>query len=221
MNNVYYDESVIQNYFESLNDSNVEYVLIKNIKSELPRNLKVGKDIDIIVSNNKIQEFECFQKEHRFRRVEHPWGKTRGWRNLYGLEEFEFWRRKEKQGYFYIDVAFSLACKGLMPYVWIPLDKKIQERLWKCKVWDEKNSWWITDFETRFVYLLVRSIFDKGHFSDDYIDEINALYSLVDLDVVKGLLETVFFNYSFRLLELISSGKYNEIKKDYINFYSY
>lgn len=121
----------------------------------------------------------------------------------------------------YIDASFALACKSLMPKTWIPLDRKIQERLWKERLWDSENQWWITDWETRFVYYIVRCIFDKQTFGEKYIAEIETAYEKVDKNIVRELLQTVFFQYTDRLMQMIDRREYSDIRKDYISYADY
>ena len=108
-----------------------------------------------------------------------------------------------------------------MPKTWIPLDKDIQERMWDARIWDKDNNWWITDLETRFVYFLVRCIFDKEVFSEKYVKEIEDALGKIDMSVTERMLEKVFFKYTNRLLKMVRAGKYDEIRDDYIRFIEY
>jgi hypothetical protein len=77
------------------------------------------------------------------------------------------------------------------------------------------------DMETRFVYYIVRCIFDKQTFSEKYIDEIEAAYDKVDKKIVRELLQMIFFRYTDRLMELINEKRYGDIRADYISFADY
>jgi hypothetical protein len=54
-----FEEHEITSFFSILNENNIEYILLRNIDSELPRNLSKKKDIDIIV---KIEDKHKLEK---------------------------------------------------------------------------------------------------------------------------------------------------------------
>lgn len=217
----YIERKNVTSFFDSLNKKPISYVLIKNIENELPDRLLNGKDIDILVYENDKKAFEKVMLLNGFKKCTHPWGLEKGWSFLYGLPEFQFWVLDDTSQFFYIDVSYLLCCKSLMPKTWIPLDRKIQKNIWKKRVFDEKNQWWIMDVNTRFIYYLVRCIFDKQTFSDKYIHEIENSYSLIDIDVVKEGLNLIFFKYTNRLLMLLEKRKYSMIVEDYVSFSKY
>lgn len=216
----YLDKSVVINFFSELNSSKVSYILLKNIGNELPGRLKKGKDIDIVVDQRDKELFEKVMQRHFVKELP-PYGIKNGWAFLYGLEEYQFWKGKSSCGDLYIDASFALACKGLMPNVWIPLDSKIQKRMWENRTWDKENNYWITDRETRFVYCIVRSIFDKKEFEKKYIDEIEKEKEVIDWGVVREILPLVVFKYADKLEHMIMEGKYDSIISEYISFTEY
>lgn len=215
----YIENDIIRKFFQMLNEKDIQYVLIKNIANELPNKLVKGKDIDIVVYEENKVDFENIMKKNHFFMQEHPWGKSNGWEFMYGLPEFQFWKLENDD--LFIDVSFKLCCKSLMSQAWIPLNQDIQERIWQEKRWDEKFNWWNMDNETRFIYYIVRCIFDKQIFSANYIEEIENEYSKIDINVVRELLRGVFFKYTDRILFLIKQKKYDEIQQDYISFADY
>jgi len=211
----------IYSFFKVLNENEITYALIKNIGNELPDKLPNGKDIDIVVLEENREKFEILMAGANFYKTSHPLGIENGYEFLYGLQEFQFWKLNDATADLYVDASFALSCKGLLPQTWIPLDKKIQERIWRMRVWDAENNWWILDAETRFVYYLVRCIFDKQIFSEKYIYEIEKTYPIVDKVVIRELLQVIFFKYTDRLLQLIEERKYEIIRADYIRFRDY
>lgn len=217
----YISETIIKDFFERLNDSRIRYILIKNIAAELPCRLKPGKDIDLLIAKEDEGLVRSFLKKQGYRRVEHPWGRTHGWDFLYGLDEFQFWEKEIEGDRIRIDICYSLACKGVMPNVWIPLDRKIQNSAWEKRLWDDQNNWWILDDDTLFCYLIARCIFDKRGFSAEYIQEIQRVYEHVDLEKTKELLSCVFFKYTLRLLKFVEDNRFEDIVKDYFAFCDY
>ena len=103
----------------------------------------------------------------------------------------------------------------------IPLDNFIQDYIWKNRVWDENNLWWIADDRIVLLYLIVRSIFDKKIFRKTYIQEIELRNNFTkDYQFLK-LCKPVFFKYTDRLIKLIELKKYDEILEDYQHFCDY
>ncbi len=219
MSEKYQDPNRVRRFFGLLNENDIDYILIKNIDQELPARLEVGKDIDIIVSDESKESFTKLMGKIG-RQYVHPWGKIQGWTNLYGLPEFEMWRLIQKENFF-VDVTYRLCCKSLVPKTWIPLDQTIQDRAWKERRFDSENGWWRLDSETEFVYLIARSVFDKQTFSEKYILELQSLLRIIDKNVALSLLRTVFFNYADDLFDHIVSENYKNIWQNYITYIGY
>lgn len=212
---------IIQNLFEQLNSSDIEYVLIKNISDELPEKLKDGKDIDILVHESNIKKFEKFMKTHNFKKRVHPYGRRKEWSFAYKLPEHQFWQFNDNNFTLYIDVSFKLCCRSLTPKVWIPLDNCINEDIWKNKIFDKKNKWWILNEENLLVYLICRSVFDKKEFRLDYITEIEKRKSLLKQKSVRLKISKVFFKYTDSLILQIEDSNYENIISNYLSFKNY
>ncbi len=211
----------IKDFFTQLNSSGIDYVLIKNIADELPNQLQDGKDIDILVKENQIKEFEKFMRSHNYKKRIHPYGKKVGWNFVYKLPESQFWKLNNNQFTLYIDVCFKLCCKSLMPKVWIPLDNYINENIWINKIFDEENNWWIMDNESQIVYLITRSVFDKKEFNSKYITEIEQRKNLLKNESVKLKLSKIFFKYTDSLIAQIENNNYDQIVNNYLTFKEY
>ena len=78
---------VILDFFERLSATEILYVIIKNVDNELPDHLKDGKDIDILVHESCIKQFEEFMISNNFDRQTHPLGRENGWNFAYKLPE--------------------------------------------------------------------------------------------------------------------------------------
>lgn len=217
----YIPADVIHNFFEELTNSKILYVLIKNVSNELPDYLIDGKDIDIVVHEDYIKEFEQFMISHNFEKQIPPLGRENGWNFAYKLPEYQFWKLKDDRFTFYIDASFKLSCKSLTPKMWIPLDKCINNDIWKNKVFDEKNHWWIMDDGTILIYLIVRSIFDKREFKQGYVDGIEERKKLLKEKGVQYKLSKIFFHYTGPLIEQISKSQYDSIIENYLTFTEY
>lgn len=217
---MYIERQKINDLFEMINGS-VEYVLIKNISSELPNKLIDGKDIDILVNETSRDVFEKIMVSNGYQKKVHPLGVKNGWSFLYGLPEYQFWKCESKEYDLFVDVSFMLCCKSLQPKMWIPFDKCIQERIWKNRRWDNINKWWRMDEETTYIYLISRCVFDKAEFKASYIKEIEALRDIVDMDVVKELLNCIYFRFTDELMRLLDEKRFCEIRSEYIKYSDY
>jgi len=212
---------VILQFFEKLSASGLLYVIIKNVSGELPYHLKDGKDIDILVHESCMGQFENFMAENNFERQTPPNGRDHGWNFAYQLPEYQFWKLKEDGFTFYIDASFKLSCKSLTPRTWIPLDKCINDDIWRKREYDPVHRLWMMDDETVLIYLLVRSVFDKREFRDGYIEGIEARKPLLQKTDVQQKLSKVFFNYTGVLTGRVMDGKYDGIIGDYLQFTDY
>lgn len=103
----------------------------------------------------------------------------------------------------------------------LPLDRKLQDYIWKHKRWEEKMSWWIMDDRSILIYLLTRSILDKREFRKKYIVEIEKRRQFFRDEDFLSLCEVVFFKFTNRLIELLEKRKYKEIFLEYQYFYDY
>ena len=217
----YIEAPEILSFFKLLNDSNINYVLIKNVGGELPYNLKDGKDIDILV---KLEDRPLFVKtmlKGGFLKRIPPLGREAGWKFGYQLPEYQFWQKRGIAQNFYIDCCFKLMCKSLTPNYWIPLDISINERIWKNKVWDDDLGCWRIDDKTLFPYLIARCVLDKKEFKSVYVKDINERLQYLDDDEVQAMLSTIFYRFTPMLTELLKAGRYDEIISKYISFKDY
>ena len=53
----YYSEADIIHFFNALNKSALNYILLRNIGNELPAELLIGKDIDLLIKKTDEEKF--------------------------------------------------------------------------------------------------------------------------------------------------------------------
>ena len=107
-----------------------------------------------------------------------------------------------------------------MMNAWLPLDKKINDSIWKNKVWDAENKWWIMDDENMVIYLITRCVFEKDFFSEGYIHEIKREKSrFIQNPLKKNFIR--FFNFTPKLLELVEADEYEVIVSKFKSFMDY
>lgn len=211
----YADEIHVLDFFSILNMNNIDYILLRNLEDELPKNLLINKDIDIIVNEKDSKLFSQLMIQNNWKQKEHPF---RNVPFLYGMKPFQFYY---KNG-IYIDVCFELACRSLNKGEWFPLDMKIQEALWMNKKHIRDKPWeYCLSHEDEFVHLVTRCIFDKKEFTDSYIKRLNFLRTVVDFDQVSSKFKLIFFKYTKPLIHLISEKKYKGIIKKYLQYKDY
>ena len=206
----------IINIFKLLNENKVEYILIRNINNELPDNLEIGKDIDLLVEDR--EKIVKILKKNNFKKITHPHQNNIF---LYGVEKFEFYKNDKE---LLFDLNFQIAVRSLDAGQWIPLDQKIQESTWKNKRFvqlEDDFGYWTLSYNDEFIILIARSIFDKREFQEGYIRRIDELKDQIDIEDVKEKMGLVFFKFTPYLLEMIEKKDYENIIKNYIQFKEY
>lgn len=209
----------VQALFNILNIHKINYVLTKNIADELPSKLKLGKDIDLLVHPSYYAKIQYLMYIYNYEQIVHPHGKENGWQFIYGAHENIMFRHVANA--LMVDVYAELCTKSLSMNAWLPLDKIIQESVWRDKVWDAANQWWIMDDENILIYLLTRSVFEKPDFSAAYIQEIEKRKELLTTPTAREKLEKTFFKFTDTLIQKVSHGQYQEIFNSYLTFTDY
>ena len=210
----------IKSIFRFLNQSKLNYIITWNINSELPSSLKVGKDIDILISKNDEKKYINFFHSHNYQMTNHPFKYDIF---LYGVDRFEY-KYLNKDNSIDFDVVFQLAVRSLDAGQFIPLDQTIQESAWKNKRFEKLSDdfgYWTLSYEDELVCLTARAIFDKREFKSGYIKRINELLKLIDKTEVLEKLNMIFFKYTPYLFKYIEDQNYNEIIKNYLMFKEY
>jgi len=207
---------MITDFFNNINSSKINYILIRNISNELPNALQVGKDIDLLVKYNDRKKIVQFLNKNGYRKINHP---LKNDLFLYGVNPFEMFNKYDVL----IDLNYQLTCRSLNAGEWIPLDRKIQDSAWKNKMIHEYNQlrYFKLGIEDEFVSLISRSIFDKREFQPAYINTINQCLLNIDKENVIEKLELIFFRYTPILFEKIQNNDYNSIIESYLAFKAY
>ena len=122
------------NIFTLLNKEKIEYLLMRNINNELPNNLEIGKDIDILVYKKDEKQFVNFFKANNYETINHPFKYDIF---LYGVDRFEF--KYNNNNNILFDLNFQIAVRSLDAGQWIPLDQSIQESAWKNRRFEQLN----------------------------------------------------------------------------------
>lgn len=202
-----------------MNDNHITYILIKNIAQELPSRLREGKDIDILVHSDSLLAYHKLMDRHGYLEIIHPKGKERGWSFLYGIHENSM--RKHLKTGLEVDVYVELCTKSFSMNAWIPLDQSINTSVWRNKIWDEEHHWWKMDDVNLIAYLLTRCIFEKGTFSESYIQEIEERKHLLSTVTCVHKLEKIFFRFTPHLVEAVMKNEYDSIVAKYRRFTDY
>ena len=215
----YYSEADIIHFFNALNKSALNYILLRNIGNELPAELLIGKDIDLLIKKTDEEKFIALLTELSFKQMPHPHQNDVF---LYGIDRFEKYLNKVNG--LMIDLNFQLCVRSLDQGQWIPLDIMIQESAWNSKIFDADSyafPCWTLSVEDEFITLIARSIFDKKDFSESYRARITALLPKVNLEEVENKMRLVFFKYTPYLLDQVKKKEYSSIIKNYLAFTNY
>jgi len=201
--------------FEELNLSGVNYVLLRNLKDELPGNLRSNKDIDIMVNAEDVQLLHSNSKKLNWKKLRHPFSNIPF---LYGMQPFEFYQVHGIN----VDICFQLSCRSLNKGEWFPLDMYVQDSVWKNRLKAEGMPWNYTLSRVdEMVHLLTRSVFDKKAFGDGYIERLNELQSVINENELRTRLKLIFFQFTDTLIDHIKNRSYESIYINYIQFRNY
>ncbi len=209
----------IVSIFNVLNSKGMEYILLRNIDNELPDELTIGKDIDILVHKKDELKFIDFFNLHGYKTIKHPF------RNdifLYGSDKFEF--KYNKNNNILFDLNFQIVVKSLDAGQWVPLDNNIQLSAWSNKRLAQQEGgfdYWTLCYDDEFVCLVARSIFDKESFEKGYVKRIMSLWPLIDQNSVILKFNLIFFKFTPHLMSLIEKNQYKDIIKKYLAFRAY
>lgn len=209
---------IILEFFKGLNDSNIEYVLLRNVNNELPYNYTpYKKDIDVMVRPEHRSRFHAYMKKNKYVSSPHPLDKGSGTVYLYAVYPFEFYK---KNGV-YIDVCYQLVCKSPNAGEYLPIDMLINSSAWENRKIDQQYGWYVLCEEDLLVHLLTRCIFDKKRFEPAYVSKIDELLKIVDMRKLTERLNVVFFRFTPTLLAKLNNHDYSTIRKEYFSFVDY
>lgn len=107
----------------------ITYIVRNNINEEMSNHLIMGKDIDLLVKNKDMKLFDTLMKTLNYDKGVQCDNR----RFLYGLKDSFMYQNYDDDCGFRVHVLNQLSCKGLLPF-WVPLDKDIQEYVWKNKI---------------------------------------------------------------------------------------
>jgi hypothetical protein len=217
-NNLFIPSSQIIELFNILNLSDIDYVLLRNLDNELPNNLKLTKDIDILVKPAHKFRLISILCQNNWLKSIHPWNFGNNFQFLYSMDEFLFFNKQQV----YLDVCFQLCCRSLNAGEWFPLDELIQESTFRNKRLVQKDiRTYMLSYEDELIHLITRCIFDKKIFNNSYIRRIEYLLEKVDVELFLTKLEKVFFKFSRQLFQFLKAKKYYAIRHNYITFINY
>lgn len=207
----------IRDFFDKLNLSSVDYILIRNMGGELPDSLNTGKDIDLLCKYQDRKRIHKFLEHNGFNQLKHPCDSHLF---LYGVNKPEMFSNNEGV---LIDINYQLTCRSLNAGELVPLDQGIQESAWanKAIVNSDGFSCVRLGIDDEFVALVSRSVFDKREFLQVYIRGIESALGRIDEENVLRKLGLIFFKYAPILFKQIQGKKYDAVYENYIAFKEY
>ena len=217
----YYEESCVKGFFRLLNDNGINYILLKNIGNELPKKLLMDKDIDVVIHPNDYKRYVNVMHFNDYVELMYPYGEDTGWSFLYWLNKDDCIMMQHRKNRLLIDSSDFLMTKSIGRNAWVPFNRDFQESIWQKRIWNREQGWWQMDEDNLFVYLIVRSVFEKKEFTPTYIMEIDSRKKSLRDDKNKVNLKKFFFKFTEELVALIESSRYDEIYDSYLTFQDY
>lgn len=202
--------------FQLLNDNKINYVLKKNDGNIIPMNMPENKDLDILVHPNDYVKIRSLLIKHDFNIMN---GMSCKYFFVYSTRPDMFFCK----GNFKVHIFDKLACISYTNYgdSVIPLHNDIQKDIWATKKWNNKYNYWIMSDENILMYLIVRAVFDKKAFKEQYIREIEKRISIVEKRSFKDKLNLIFFKFTDQLIYLLKNKEYQNILFKYTTFDEY
>jgi hypothetical protein len=217
-NDLFASSDQIIELFNLLNISDIDYVLLRNLNNELPNNLKLAKDIDILVRpSHKVRLISILCQNNWLKSI-HPWNFGTNFQFLYSMDEFLFFSKQS----LHLDVCFQLCCRSLNAGEWFPLDILIQESVFKNKrIVQKEIITYKLSYEDELIHLITRCVFDKKDFNNSYIERIEYLIEKVNIESFTYKIGKVFFKFTSQLIQLLKFKRYHDIRQNYITFINY
>lgn len=172
--------------------------------------------ITFLIDDDDFQSWQKLMKSlPDFRRTKHVFGTSMGYDFLYQMRPFELYQAGE----IYTEFYFQLPCMSLTPKTWIPLDRKIQRRVWEQHCTEGGIP--VLDSVSACIYRLCWAVFYRGFFSEHDSLMMNALSDALEDAAFPDLLRSVFFQFAPRMLELLQTRNYDAIIPEYYAFDQY
>ncbi len=214
---IFVDSAAIINFFSLLNNSGIDYILLRNINNELPEKLEVKKDIDVLFKINDRDKILFLLKNNGFKPISHPFEKDIF---LYGVTKFE---KVINDKNVLIDLNYELTCRSLNAGEWLPLDNKIQQSAWDNKIFVEKYDfkYWSLSHNDEFISLVTRCVFDRKEFEKGYTNRIIELLDIINKEEVLPKLQLIFYKFVPELMAQLNNKTFEKIIEKYIAFIDY
>lgn len=124
---------------------------------------------------------------------------------LYGMKRFLYYSVGDVR----VTVCCQLACRSSLNEGWVPLDARINNQaLTDMKKRDGVS---LLKPEDEFCYLMAKCVYTVKAFGIQDIERIKRSLAASDREALMPKLESVFFRFSGRLLQLTDAHKYEEI----------
>lgn len=208
-------EDDIKEVFDCLTEESIQYALLKGVEDAIPS--VGGKDVDIIIRRDCVDNFEEVIKRYGFVRVLHPYDNLKDFTFLYGMNEFRFYQNHVCS----LDICFQLSCRSTNNGEWVPLDLEIQRSVWENRRYDEGFKCYMLSFEDELIHLLTRLIFDGKKYNNKYANRIGILLDKVSKEVLYEKMKLVFFKFSGFLMDFLYNNQLDDISQKYIKFTEY
>lgn len=209
-------DSVLE-VLRALNDSGVQWLLLRNTATMLPDRLTIGKDIDVLVRRTDVSTLIDYLKGMNFKFRSNPLDNNVRW---YGVAKPLM--STSPQGVL-LDIASEIFVLSTHRSILIPLDKIVQQSAWENSQIENLGGLAIPTLgdEDLFVSLISRCVFDKRKFSSWHKQKLLELLAKLERGSLEEKLKLVFFKFTPHLLALVDKSDFDSILSSYITFKDY
>lgn len=213
-----HDPVHIVDLFQCLNKSNISYLLLRNLDSELPFHLQHGKDIDILVEEQSLIRTLQLLSSLGFHQVRHPYDHILP---LYNTKPPLMYVNSSG---LMIDITTKYLVRSIDRLFWVPIHESIQGSLFLNKETVLMVNGLHVPMPSKIdsvVTSVARCVFDKNSFPTSYCHFLNNNLRGMSLHFLIEPFQHIFFAYTPRLIQMLDNGLYSDIYLDYITFSNY
>ncbi|GEM_PF-6063712 len=125
---------------------------------------------------------------------------------LYGMEHFCYYESHGEK----ITVVFQLACRSTLNSAWVPLDRKINLTAIE-RITLDSNGIPRLCAEDELCYFLAKCVYTDKTFDLQDIKRIESCFAKSDINQLMPKIESVFFRFSQKMLEMVQNKEYDHI----------
>ena len=192
----------------------IQYILLPMIFESVSDK----KQYLILIDKKNDLRFDKMMCGQKYIRSKHPWELETGHKYLYAMDKLDCYSKEDCD----VIVSYQLFTTSINDGEFMPLDRIIQENVWKRRVYNDKVGCYELAGEEKIIFILANAILNKKVLNIKDKDEIEKLLlNGIDYKILNEEMSVVFFKYTNRLINMLISREYDDIVQHYYTFVDY